>query len=45
MDKALPESEKVMEFETRGNKEYKVKTIIDSVIYSQQAKDQMLGLY
>ncbi len=46
VDKALPEPEKNMEFEARGNKEYKVKAIIDSTVYGQQARnDQMPGLY
>ncbi len=45
MDKALPEPKKELEFETGGNKEYKVKAIIDSVVYGQQANDQMPGLY
>ncbi len=43
MDKALPEPEK--EFEARDNKEYEVEVIIDSVVYGQQANDQMPGLY
>ena len=43
MDKALPEPEK--EFETGDNKEYEVKAIIDSVVYGQQANNQMPGLY
>ncbi len=33
-----------MEFEAEDNKEYEVKAIIDSAVYSQQANDQMLGL-
>ncbi len=33
VDKALPEPEKHMEFKARGNKEYKVETIIDSTVY------------
>ncbi len=44
-NKALPESEKELEFEFRGNKEYKVETIIDSAVYGQQTNNQMLGLY
>ncbi len=45
-NKALPESEKDLKFEVEGNKEYKVKAIIDSVIYGQQANsNQMPGLY
>ncbi len=39
----LPESEK--EFEAGNNKKYKVKTIIDSAMYSKEAKNQMLSLY
>ena len=34
VDKALPKLENNLEFEAGGNKEYKVKTIIDSVFYS-----------
>ncbi len=46
MDKALLEPEKDVEFEAGGNKEYKVKVIIDSIVYGQQANsDQMPGLY
>ncbi len=45
MDQALPESEKDLEFEAASDKEYKVKPIIDNAIYSQQANDQMPGLY
>ncbi len=45
MDKTLPEPEKEVEFETRDNKEYEVKAIIDSAVYGQQANDQMSGLY
>ena len=47
VNKALPEPEKDLEFETKGNKEYGVKAIINSVVYSQQANNsnQMLGLY
>ena len=47
VDKTLSESKKDLELEARGNKEYKVKTIIDSIIYGQQANnsDQMLGLF
>ena len=41
MDKALPELEKELEFEAGDNKEYKVKAIIDSTVYSQQANNQM----
>ncbi len=33
VDKALQEPEKDLEFETKGNKEYEVKAIINSVIY------------
>ena len=45
MDKALPEPEKNLEFETRDNKEYEVEAIIDSAVHNQQANDQMPGLY
>ncbi len=46
IDKALPELEKEMKFKAGGNKEYKVKAIIDSVVYDQQVNsDQMPGLY
>ncbi len=45
MDKALLEPEKELEFEVGGNKENKVNVIIDSVMYGQQANDQMPGLY
>ncbi len=43
VDKALLEPEK--EFEAGDNKDYKVKAIIDSAVYGQQANDQMPGLY
>ena len=33
VDKALPELEKKLEFEAGGNTEYKIKAIIDSVVY------------
>ncbi len=45
VDKALPEPEKEFEFEAGDNKEYEVKAIINSVVYGQQANDQMSGLY
>ncbi len=46
VDKVLPEPEKDVKFEAKGNKEYKVKPIIDSAVYDQQANsDQMPGLY
>ncbi len=45
VDKALPEPEKEVEFETGDNKEYEVEAIIDSAVYNQQANDQMPGLY
>ncbi len=46
VDKALPESEKDVEFEVGDNKEYEVEAIVDSVVYGQQANsDQMPGLY
>ncbi len=46
VDKALLELEKDVEFEARGNKEYEVKAIINSVVYGQQANsNQMPSLY
>ena len=33
VDKALQESEKDLEFEAKGNKEYEVEAIIDNTIY------------
>ncbi len=43
-NKALPGPEK--EFEAGDDKEYKVKAIIDSAVYGQQANNsQMPGLY
>ncbi len=45
VDTALPEPEKDLEFKAGGNKKYKVKAIIDSAVYNQQANDQMPGLY
>ncbi len=44
-NKALSESEKELEFEARGNKEYEVEAIIDSAVYDQKVNDQILGLY
>ncbi len=35
VDKAMPKPEKILEFKAGGNKEYKVKAIIDSVVYNQ----------
>ena len=35
-NKALPKPEKDIEFEIRGNKEYKVEIIINSAVYGQQ---------
>ena len=35
VDKSLSEPEKELEFEAGGNKEYEIKTIIDSVVYGQ----------
>ncbi len=34
-NKALPKSEKELEFEAGGDKEYEVKAIIDSMVYGQ----------
>lgn len=39
----LPEPEK--EFEAENNKEYKVKSIIDSMVYEKKAKNKLPGLY
>ena len=45
-NKALLEPEKELEFEAKDNKKYEVETIINSVVYNQQANhDQMPGLY
>ncbi len=33
VDKALPESEKMYEFEAGDNKEYEIEAIIDSAVY------------
>ncbi len=41
----MSESEKKLEFETRGNKEYEIEAIIDNAVYGQQANDQIPGLY
>ncbi len=43
VDKALREPKK--EYEAGYNKEYEVEAIINSVVYDQQANDQMPGLY
>ena len=37
--------EKVTEFEADNSKEYKVEIIEDSAVYSNKAKDHLLGLY
>ena len=34
VDKALPEPKKELEFEAKSNKEYKIKAIIDNIVYS-----------
>ncbi len=39
VDNALPEPKKELEFEARGNKEYEIEAIIDSMVYGQQAND------
>ncbi len=44
-NKALPEPEKELEFEAGGNKEYEIEAIINSAVYSQQANNQISGLY
>ena len=36
---------KLEEFEARDNKEYEVKTMIDSAVYGQQVNNQISGLY
>ena len=44
--KALLEPKKNIEFEVKGDKEYKVKTIINSAVYGQQTNNnQIPGLY
>ena len=40
-NKTLPKPEK--KFEAENDKEYEVKAIINSAIYSKEANDQMLG--
>ena len=47
VDKALLESKKNLEFEAEGNKEYKIKAIINSTVYGQKTNnnDQILGPY
>ena len=47
MNKALSKLAKDLKFETDGNKEYKVKAIINSAKYGQQinGSDQMSGFY
>ena len=47
VDKTLPEPKKDLESEVGGNQKYKVKAIIDNVMYGQQANgsNQMPGLY
>ena len=35
VDKALLDPKKDLKFEARGNKEYKVETLIDSAVYGQ----------
>ncbi len=45
VNKALSELEKDLEFEAGGDKEYEVEAIIDNTVYSQQANNQMPGLY
>ena len=42
LSQVLPESQKL---EAGNNKEYKVKAIIDSVVYGQQANNLMLDFY
>ncbi len=45
VDNTLPEPEKDLKFEAGENKEYEVKTIIDSMVYSQQANNKIPGFY
>ncbi len=45
VDDILPKPKKDLEFEAEDNKKYEVKAISDSAVYSQQANNQMLGLY
>ncbi len=47
MNNTLPESEKDLKFEAGDNKEYKIKTIINSAVYGQQANNsnQMPDFY
>ncbi len=42
VNNVLPESEK---FETKDNKEYKVKAIIEKIMYDKKRNNQMPGLY
>ena len=35
VDKTLPKPEKILKFGTKGNKKYKIKRMIDSVVYGQ----------
>ena len=45
-NKTLLKLEKDMELEIGSNKEYKIKAIIDSMVYGQQANNnQMSGFY
>ncbi len=44
-NKALPELEKELKFESRGNKKYEIEAIINSTMYSLQANNQMTGFY
>ena len=47
VDKTLLEPEKELEFETRSNKKYEVKAIIDSTMYGHQTNNsnQMSSFY
>ena len=46
VDRALLELKKDLELEVKGNKEYKVKAIIDSTLYGQYVNNNQLpGLY
>ncbi len=39
----LPESKRI--FEIRDNKKYKLKSVINSVMYNKEIKSQLLGFY
>lgn len=43
VNKTLPEPER--EFQAENNKNYKVESIVNNIIYNKEIKSQMLGLY